>query len=106
MAAVLCGALALSGCLGGKAGSPSQADKGFLAEVQGAQPSVSAVRTNTQLIRLGHAVCSDLSSGASYEETADRLSLDFGAGSLPSQDLGAVIQAAADNYCPKFRSKI
>lgn len=96
----------LSGCLGSSSSHTlSQADQGFLSQVENAQPSITNIRSATQLVRLGHAVCSDFAAGASYQETADRLSLDTGAGSLPSQDLGTVIQAASQFYCPQYQSK-
>lgn len=87
-------------------GAPSSADQAYLAEVHGAAPDINSVRSDTQLVRLGHAVCDDFKARASYQEVADRLSITSGSDRLPSADLGAVITAAADNYCPQYRSLV
>lgn len=104
MVLAACGLLA-SGCHSG-GGAQSPADQAYLAEVHGAAPDINTVRSDTQLIRLGHVVCDDFRAKASYQEVADRLSLEAGADRLPSADLGAVITAAADNYCPQFRGQV
>ena len=96
----------LGGCGGGGGGAPTAADSAFLSEVHDAAPSINGVRSDVQLERLGHAVCDGFAAGASYRELADRLALQAGSGSLPSVDLGAVIMAAADNYCPQYRSRV
>jgi hypothetical protein len=82
------------------------ADSAYLAELRDAEPEISSLRTGTQLIRLGHAACDGFSAGASYVQLADRLALLEGTHPLPSEDLGAVITAAVDNYCPKFRPRV
>jgi hypothetical protein len=84
----------------------SAADQAYLAEVHGAAPDVNTVRSDSQLIRLGHVVCDDFRAKATYEEVADRLSIEAGSDQLPSEDLGAVITAAADNYCPQYRDQV
>lgn len=96
----------LGGCGASGGGAPSAADSGFLSEVHAAVPSVASLRSDVQLERLGHAVCDGFAAGASYQELADRLALQAGSGSLPSEDLGAVIMAAADNYCPQYRDRV
>lgn len=99
-------AMALAtGCARGSSG-PSAADTGYLSELHGAAPDIAAYRDDTQLVRLGHAACDGFAAGASYEELADRLALQEGTPTLPSEDLGAVIAAAADNYCQKYRDKV
>jgi hypothetical protein len=92
------------GC--GSGGAPSGADQAFLQEVHGAAADIGQYRSDSQLERLGHAVCDDFRAGASYEEVADRLTIESGSGTLPSADLGAVITAAADQYCPKYRADV
>lgn len=94
-----------AGCHSGS-GAQSAADQGYLSEVHGSDPNINSVRSDTQLIRLGHAVCDDFRAKASYEEVADRLSITTGSSQLPAADLGAVITAAADNYCPQYRSLV
>ena len=93
-----------AGCRSG--GTASPADQAYLSEVHGADPNINAVRSDTQLVRLGHAVCDDFRAKASYQEVADRLSITTGSNRLPAADLGAVITAAADNYCPQYRSQV
>ena len=104
--AAVAAVLLAAGCGGGGSGASSAADSGFLAEVHDSAPSINGVRSDVQLERLGHAVCDGFAAGASYQELADRLALQAGSGSLPSVDLGAVIMAAADNYCPQYRSRV
>lgn len=94
----------LAACSGG--GTSSPADVAFLAEVHASAPDISSSRSDSALVGLGHAACDTFSSGASYEELADRLTLDQGAHALPSQDLGAVVTAAADNFCPRYRDRV
>lgn len=98
-------ALALPGCGSGTSSNPAQ-DSAYLAEVHDAVPEITAFRSDTQLIRLGHAACDGFAAGASYAQLADRLALLEGARPLPSEDLGAVITSAADNYCPEYRSRV
>lgn len=95
----------MSGCRSAT-GANSAADQAYLAEVHGSAPDINTVRSDTQLIRLGHAVCDDFRAKASYQEVADRLAITSGSDRLPSADLGAVITAAADNYCPQYRSLV
>lgn len=105
MAVVAVIATVASGCGSGSSAATSQADTAYLSEVQDAAPDIATLRSDTQLIRLGHAVCDGFAAGASYVELADRLALLQGSSVLPSQDLGAVITAAVDNYCPKYRDE-
>lgn len=95
----------VAGCHSGTA-APSSADQAYLSEVHGDAPDIGSVRSDTQLVRLGHVVCDDFRAKASYEEVADRLSIEAGSDALPSADLGAVITSAADNYCPQYRNLV
>lgn len=104
MAGALLG-MAAASCGGGRAGG-SPADSEFLSAVHVAAPDIGTYRDDTQLVRMGHAACDGFGAGASYVQLADRLALLEGSHALPSQDLGAVITAAADVYCPRFRSKV
>ena len=96
----------MGGC--GSAGPKADpaTDQAFLSEVLNAVPNINSVRSNNQLIGLGHAVCDDFRAKASYQEVADRLSIEAGSNTLPPEDLGAVITAAADNYCPQYRNLV
>lgn len=95
-----------TGCGSHGASASGPADQAYLAEVHGAAPGIDAVRSDTQLVRLGHVVCDDFRAKASYQEVADRLSIESGSDSLPPADLGAVITAAADQYCPQYRNLV
>ncbi len=81
-------------------------DQAFLSSVHVAAPDINAYRTDVQVERLGHAACDGFRSGATYEQLADRLVLLEGSNPLPSPDLGAVIDAAVDAYCPEFHGRI
>lgn len=102
----LAAALVMAGCGSGSSPASRAADSAYLSEVHDSAPQIGSFRSDTQLIRLGHAACDGFASGASYVELADRLALVEGSKPLPSEDLGAVITAAADNYCPKFRARV
>lgn len=104
--AVLLASVVLAACGSGSSSANRAADGSYLSEVHNAAPDIGTYRSDTQLIRLGHAACDGFSAGASYVELADRLALQEGSGALPSEDLGAVITAAADNYCPKYRDRV
>ena len=98
--------LLLAACGGGASAGPSSADQAFLSAVHVDAPDIGTYRTDVQLTRMGHAVCEVFGSGASYEELADRMTLQEGSNPLPSEDLGAVVDAAVDAYCPQFTSRI
>lgn len=105
-AAPLAAVAFLAGACGSGAARSTPADQAYLAEVHDSAPDINAARTDAQLVRLGHVVCDDFRARASYEEVADRLSTEAGSDSLPAADLGAVITAAADNYCPQYRDLV
>jgi hypothetical protein len=98
-------ALLAAGCHSGS-GAASGADQAYLAEVHDAAPGINATRSDSQLVRLGHVVCDDFRAKASYQEVADRLSIEAGSDRLSASDLGAVITSAADNYCPQYRGLV
>jgi hypothetical protein len=81
----------------------NQQDQAFLNEVHGQAPDISSYRTGSQLLSLGQAICTDFESGASAQEVADRIPLYEGSPALPPSDLGAVMTAAADQLCPRYR---
>jgi hypothetical protein len=81
-------------------------DQQFLSAVFVAAPNIGTYRTNTELIRIGHAACDGFRSHASYEQLADRLTLQQGNNPLPSEDLGAVITSAVEAFCPQFDSQV
>jgi hypothetical protein len=95
-----------AGCGSGRAPAPSGADSQFVGAVHANAPDIGSYRSDTELVRLGHATCDDFKSGASYQEIADRLKLQQGSHALPSEDLGVVITSAVQAYCPKFVSDI
>lgn len=80
----------------------SARDQAFLNEVHGAAPDIASYRSNSQLVGLGEAVCTDFQSGATAQEVGDRIPLYEGRPSLPPGDLGAVMTAAVDRLCPKY----
>lgn len=97
-------AMGFTGCGGGHIARAAQrANREFLGELHAAAPDVNAYRSDPQLEGLGHAACNGLAAGASYQQLADRLELEEGSRPLPSEDLGAVITAAVDSYCPRYR---
>lgn len=109
--AVTAGLLVLGGTAAGCGSSkPSTAtraqEQAYLNSVHETAADVNNYRTNTDLVRLGHAVCDDLRSGASYGTIADRLGTTQGASTLPSEDLGAVITSAARVFCPQYADKV
>jgi hypothetical protein len=94
----------VAGCGGGSA--TTGAASGFLSALHSAAPDINNYRTDTQLVRLGHAACDGFGSGVSYEQLADRLALEEGDNPMPSEDLGAVITSAVDGLCPQFHGRV
>jgi len=94
----------LAGC--GAGTRPSAADQSFLAQVSAAAPDISGYKSATDLVRLGVAVCDDFRSGATYQQIADRLGEMEGPHPMPSEDLGAIIDAAVSALCPQFGSRV
>jgi hypothetical protein len=76
----------------------------YLAQVHDQDPTISQVRTDVQLIRLGSAACSGFAAGVSFEALADHMALEDG--NFPTEDLGTVITAAAEHLCPKYSSLV
>jgi hypothetical protein len=102
--ALLSVALATSACGGG--GSNNAADDQFLSALHAAAPDIGTYRTDTELVRMGHAACDDFSAHASYEQLADQLALQEGSNPIPSEDLGALITSAVQTFCPKFEDQV
>lgn len=98
--------LLLLGCGAAQSEAARQKNQRFVESVESAAPDVSHYRNDTQLIRLGKAACAGFESGVSYQQLADRLVLSEGSNPLPSEDLGAVITAAVNTYCPKYDSMV
>lgn len=102
-AVIVVASLALTSCVGHNPATAAR-DQHFLAELHQAMPNITQVRSNTALVRLGHAVCDEFDAGVSSLQIADRLGVDDG--DLPSQDLGAVMKSAVDVLCPRYRSDL
>ncbi len=101
------GVLTVAGAACGSSGTSPAAlarQHAFLAQVHDEVPAINQVRSDPGLVRLGSAVCSDFSSGVSFQALADRISLQDG--NLPTSDLGTVITAAAEHLCPSYRSQV
>ena len=96
--------MAIAGCGGGSRPASEQADRSFLAVVHQNAPDVGTYRSDSQILELGHAVCGDLSSGATLLQVADRIATVDAANPLPSVDLGSVMSAAGEVLCPKYAS--
>jgi Protein of unknown function (DUF732) len=94
------------GACGAGSGATSQVDSEFLSTVHAGAPDIGTYRSDTALVRLAHAACDGFRAHASYEQLADRLALQEGSHPLPSEDLGTVITAAVEAYCPQFRSEV
>ena len=105
MVAVAVLSVVLGGCGTSAVGAGrAKADGEFLDSVYSQATDIRAYRTGAQLVSLGQAVCADLSSGASVQEIGDRV-LEGGE-TLSPADLGAVISAAVNVLCPKFRGAL
>lgn len=96
--------LTLAGCGGGTSPATRRADQAFLAQVHQNVPDIGTYRSDSQLLHLGHAVCDDLSSGASLLQVADRIGTVQISDPLPSEDLGSVMSAAGTVLCPRYAS--
>jgi hypothetical protein len=100
LAAVL--SVSTAACGSASSAATSAADASFLASVHDNAPDISSYRSDTALLRLGHAACDGFRGGVSYQVLADRLTLNEGSDPVPSSDLGAVISAAVDTFCPQY----
>lgn len=103
VAAALAASMVLSSCIGDSPGA-AQRDQRFLVELHQAIPNITQARSNTELVRLGNAVCDAFDAGVSSLQIADRLGTDNA--TLPSEDLGAVMRSAVDALCPRYRSDL
>jgi hypothetical protein len=99
----------LAGCGGGTSAAGQAADQAFVNAVHSQASDISRYRNDTQLIRLGRAVCDGFASGVSYQQLADRMVVTESSGSLPAvpaEDLGTVITAAVQIFCPKYQNLV
>jgi hypothetical protein len=103
--ATVIGCCWLASC-GGTSAATSQADTTFVNTVHAEASDISQYRTNAQLILLGRATCDGFASGVSYQELADRLAVSQGSDTLSAEDLGTVISAAVQTFCPKYESQV
>jgi hypothetical protein len=100
--ALLIGAVA---CGSSRPSAAAQAEQqAFLAQVHDAVPTINHLRSDSQLVGLGHAVCTGFEAGVSYEDLADRMSLQDG--NLPTSVLGTVITSAGEHLCPKYSALV
>jgi hypothetical protein len=62
-------------------------------------------RTDSQLIKLGNAVCDGFRANASTQQVADLMERTGGQ-NLPPQDLGAIISTAVKELCPAYSGRL
>jgi hypothetical protein len=107
-AAVTAAALAiLVGCSSGQESAARRAaDRHYVDGVHNTATDIGSYRTDSQLIKLGHAVCDGYRAHASTQQIADLLERTSGGRSLPSEDLGAVISTAVADLCPAYASRL
>lgn len=102
MALVVASGIGMVACGSPPSATALAAEQAYVAAVHEAVPTIYTARSDAQLVRLGQAVCSDLSTGIGVQAVADRLGSELSG--LPAATLGAVITAAADHLCPSNRS--
>jgi hypothetical protein len=104
--AVLTGAAVLLGGCGpaGRAPETAGIQRQFLVAVHEQDPAVQQLRSDTQLLRLGSAACAGFAAGVSFFSLADTMAVNDA--QLPTPDLGAIIKAAAEDLCPRYRSRV
>lgn len=88
----------------GPSAATKAAQQAYLSQILDSVPNLSQLRTNTQLVNLGDAVCSGFAAGESYDTLAERIALNDG--NLTTSDLGTIITAAAENLCTKYSSRV
>jgi hypothetical protein len=103
--ALLVGTILSGGCgPARRAPQTAGAQQAFLVSVHQQDPSVAQLRSDPQLLRLGSAACAGFASGVSFFSLADTMAVNDA--HLPTPDLGAVITAAAEHLCPRYRSRV
>ncbi len=105
VAAGVAALLGPGGC-GPTSTSPAEraAERSFVATLHSDDPTVNEVRSDTQLLRMGAAACSGFAAGVSFYSLADNMAVHDG--NLPIAVLGDVITAAAEDLCPRYRSRV
>jgi hypothetical protein len=105
---LLAGACLLAGGCGTTGASPASqaASASFLSSVHNNAPDIGGYRSDVALIRMGHAACDGFRTGVSFQQLADRLVLIEGRHPVPTGDLGALITAAVDSFCPQYQSLV
>jgi hypothetical protein len=102
---VLLAGVGLAACgSSGPSAAVKAARQAYLSQILDSVPSLNQLRTNTQLVNLGDAVCSGFAAGESYPTLAERISLNDG--DLTTSDLGTIITSAAQNLCPKYSARV
>lgn len=95
-AAVIAG---VAGCGGGIS---TAAKSSYLADLRDQIPGVNAYASNTFLVRLGEAACTELASRVSFATIVDQIE----GGRLSVSDLATVVTVAGEELCPKYASAV
>jgi hypothetical protein len=83
----------------------SAAERRFVEGVHQSTTDVGRFRTDSQLVKLGHATCDDLRAHAGLQQIADILEAT-GSPSLPPGEVGAIMSAAEDDLCPAYAGRL
>ena len=81
------------------------ADQHFVDGVHESATDIGRYRSDSQLLKLGHATCDGFRADANLQQIASLL--ESGAGpSLPPEDVGAVMSTAVTGLCPSYAGRI
>jgi hypothetical protein len=81
------------------------AEQRFIDGVHLNATDIGQFRTDSQLVKLGNAVCDGFQANASIQQIADLMERT-GARNLPPQDLGAIISTAVKDLCPAYSGRL
>jgi hypothetical protein len=81
------------------------ADQHFVDGVHESATDIGRYRSNSQLVKLGHATCDGFRANANNEQVAGLLERTGGS-TLPPEDLGAVMSKAVQYLCPAYAGRL
>jgi hypothetical protein len=81
------------------------AEQHFIDGVHFSATDIGKYQTDSQLVKLGNAVCDDFRANASTQQIADKME-QLGGRNLPPQDLGAIISTAVQDLCPAYSGRL
>lgn len=96
--------IALAACSAQPSAARRAMDQHFVDGVHESATDIGQYRTDSQLVKLGHATCDGFRAHANIEQIAGLL--ERTASKVPAGDIGAIISTAVNVLCPAYAGRL